>query len=80
MSGRTRSQSAPAVAPEPAIVLSVRITDGSFESTVSVPVKASAAEKKAATLRWLEIMQFGLKQHGSDVVIRTDTGLKGDTP
>ena len=57
--------------PKPvAIVLSVRLTDGSFESNTSIPVSASHAERMAAAARWMEIMQFGLKLSG-DVLIKT---------
>lgn len=57
-----------------AIVLSVRLTDGSFESNTTIPVTASSEEKQAATMKWLEIMQFGLKLSG-DVKIDTATDL-----
>jgi hypothetical protein len=71
-----RRAALPAEPVPPMIVLSVRITDGSFESNVNIALDASPAEKNAATLRWLEIMQFGLKQHGSDIEIRTATPRK----
>ena len=52
------------------IVFSVALTDGSFNSNVSVPINASEAEKMKAVTRWLEIMMFGIKLPG-EVLIKT---------
>lgn len=49
----------------PFIELSVRISDGTLESSVKVPVNASPAERNAAAVKWLEIIQFGLKLPGA---------------
>lgn len=46
------------------VKLSVALSDGSFESHVSVPVYASEADKQTAVLRWMDIIQFGLKLPG----------------
>ena len=47
-----------------AVKFSVALSDGSFESHVSVPVLASEADKQTAIMRWMEIIQFGLKLPG----------------
>lgn len=62
------------VSPSPAvvaIVLSVKLTDGSFESNLSVPVNSPKEAKDAAVMKWLSIMQFGLSMHGDEVAIDT---------
>ena len=41
----------------PFIELSVRISDGTLESSVKVPVNASPAERNAAAEKWLEIIR-----------------------
>lgn len=55
-----------------AIILSVRLTDDTFSSSVSVPVTSPQAEKDAAVKKWLSIMQFGLSMHGDEVTIKTE--------
>lgn len=47
-----------------AIKFSVTLSDGSFESHVSVPVDAGEEERRTAVTRWMEIIQFGLKLQG----------------
>lgn len=49
----------------PFIELSVRISDGTLESSVRVPINASAAERNAAAMKWFEIIQFGLTLPGA---------------
>ena len=49
----------------PHIELSVRISDGTLESSVKVPINASPAEKNPAVIKWLEITQIGLKLPGA---------------
>jgi len=58
-------------------VLSVRLTDGTFESHVTVPVSSPKADKDAAVNKWLSIMQFGLSMHGDDVRIDTVISAQG---
>lgn len=48
-----------------AIIFSVRLSDGTFESQVSVPINAPQTERQTAVERWMEIMQFGLKLPGA---------------
>lgn len=57
------------------VVLTVALSDGSFTSSVTVPVAATGAERDAAVKRWLDIMQFGLKLAG-DVGIAQSVPLK----
>lgn len=49
----------------PFIELSVRISDGTLESSVRIPVNAAEAERRSAAMKWLEIIQFGLKLPGA---------------
>ncbi len=65
-----RGTSSQPLPPSPTmIVLSVEISDGSLSSKVSIPVDAAPAEREKAVTRWLDIMMFGLKQHGSEIEI-----------
>ena len=59
------------------VVLSVSLSDGSFNSSVTVPVAATKAEMDAGVARWLEIMQFGLKIAG-EVTISQSVAVGGD--
>ena len=60
----------------PHIELSVRISDGTLESSVKVPINASPAEKNTAVMKWLEIIQFGLKLPGA-AYIEADLSREG---
>ena len=54
--------------PEPeepmTVILSVKLSDGSFNSSVSVPVNATKERKDAALDQWLKTIQFGLSLTG----------------
>lgn len=48
-----------------AVILSVRLSDGTFDSSVSVPISATNARKAAAVEQWLQTIQFGLSLDGA---------------
>lgn len=68
----TRKPIEPAPPAPVCIVLSVKITDGSFQSDVQVRVDAPKEERDRAIRRWLDIMAFAIKLPG-DVEIRQST-------
>lgn len=46
--------------PPIAVIMSVRLSDNTFESSISIPIDAAQERKEAAVLQWLSTMQFGL--------------------
>ena len=43
------------------VELSLRLTDGTFESRITMPLDASAEGKKRFAAAWLQLMETGLK-------------------
>jgi hypothetical protein len=57
-----RQQDTRAIPPGPdAILLSVRLRNGGFESQVEVPVESTKEEIDEFVLSWLALMQAGIK-------------------
>ena len=46
--------------PEAKIVLSVKVTDGSYDSSISVPVAATVEQRDGAVKLWLDMMKQAL--------------------
>lgn len=43
------------------MILSVRLANGHFESSIQIPITATAAERDAFVLAWLGLMDAGVK-------------------
>jgi hypothetical protein len=58
----------------PSVTLSVKLSDGTLESSVTVPLDAPQVQKDEAVARWLKVMMFGLSMPG-EMHIATDLGM-----
>jgi hypothetical protein len=59
------------------IELSIKLSDGSFETSVRVPVTAPIAQRTKAVERWLGLAGEALKQGVSDMAATWEPTLGG---
>ena len=56
------------------IILSVKLASGQFDTSLSISVNCSPEERTDAIMRWLELVQMGLKLKVVD--LRADLEVK----
>lgn len=49
------------------LILNIRLSDGSFDTELSVPLPKTEAEKEHAVGQWMELIRTGLKVSATDL-------------